>query len=172
MRSLFFSATSVAAVVIGLAGLVTLFIGLRRLLAAAATSRWPSVPGTVLTAQVVEEVSRRASEDDGDGDAPQRVIHTFRAAVTYRYTVDGKVLEGSKIATDAIDSSDPEGAQDLVRGLPPQTAVDVFYDPAQPAKSVLRPGISRASAIVPAVGVGLVLLAAALLAIVWKVSGR
>lgn len=160
MLSLFFSAVSVAAVVIAVAGLTTLGIGLRRLATAGASAKWPSVQGEILTSKVVEE-------DDGDGGKK-----TFRAAITYRYTVAEKVLEGDRTDLNDLSTSDPGPATDLTRSFPAGARADVFYEPANPQNSTLKPGISGASAILPAVGVTLVVLGLSMFGIVWKVSGH
>ncbi len=171
MVSAFFAAVSVAAVVIGVAGVVTFFLGLRRLGEASGSRKWPTVKGTVLTSKVEEQLSRHRDESD-DADAPEQVSRTFKATVTYRYVVAEKTLEGARVAPDELETSDRSAADDLVRTFPPGAPVDVFYDPADPAQSVLKPGISGASAILPAIGVGLVVLGLSMFGIVWKVSGH
>lgn len=162
MLSLFFSAVSVSAVVIGVAGVVTIAIGLRRLATAGASVKWPHVKGEILTSKLEEE-----ADDSGEG-APK----TFRAAVTYRYTVDGKTFEGDRTDLNDLSTSDPAPAQSLLQQFPAGATVDVFYDPQNPSQSLLKPGISGASAIYPAVGLLLVVLGLSMFGIVWKVSGH
>jgi hypothetical protein len=162
MLRLFFSAVSVSAVVIGVAGIVTFFLGLRRLVTAGASSKWPHVKGEILTAKLEEE-----ADDSGEG-GPK----VFRAAVTYRYTVDGKAFEGDRIDLNDLATSNPAPAQDALRAFSAGSSVDVFYEPKEPSRSVLRPGISGASAILPSVGVVLVVLGLSMFGIVWKVSGH
>ena len=167
MSSIFFAAVSVAAVVIAVAGLVTLILGLRRLAAAARTKGWPAVPGTVITSTVEEKVT--TEQDEG---APPREVHLFKAAVTYRYQVDGKPFEGSRIAPDEFETSNRTPAAELAARYPVGASVQVFHAPTIPTDAVLQPGISGASAILPSVGGGLMFLGAAMFAIAWKVSGH
>lgn len=167
MSSAFFAAVSVAAVVIAIAGLVTLGLGLRRLAAAASTRRWPQVPGTILTSTVEEKVSTREQQDGST-----LPVHVFKAAVTYRYQVGATPLEGDRLAPDELETSDRSAAAEHAARYPVGASVQVFHSPTDPAQAVLEPGVSGASAIVPSVGVGLVFLGAAMFAIVWKVSGH
>ena len=157
MSSVFFSAVSVAAVVIAVAGLVTLGLGIRRLAAAARTKNWPQVPGTILTSTVEEKVT--TEQDDG---APPREVHLFKAAVTYRYQAAGKEFEGSRIAPDEFETSHRHTAAELAGRYPVGGSVQVFHEPTAPANALLQPGISGASAILPSVGVGLLFLGAAM----------
>jgi hypothetical protein len=167
MSSIFFAAVSVAAVVIAVAGLVTLGLGLRRLAMAARTKGWPHVPGTILTSTVEEKVT--TEQDEG---APPREVHLFKASVTYRYQVGNEAFEGSRIAPDEFETSNQNTAAELAARYPVGAAVQVFHAPTAPGDSLLQPGISGASAILPSVGVGLMFLGAAMFGIAWKVSGH
>lgn len=169
MLSIFLSAVSVAAVVIAGAGLVTLAVGFVRLAASARTKSWPHVEGTVLSSTVEEKVSQEPSEEDG---APARELRVFTASVKYRYKVGEKQLTGDRLSLDELETSNRNTAVELAARYPPGASISVFYEPRDPTEAVLQPGVSGGSAIIPLVGVGLVLLGAALLAISWKVSGR
>ena len=165
MKALFFSAVSVAAVVITAAGLVVLALGLRNLFRASRTRRWPGVPGTIEAARVVETPSREAGPDG-------QVQTLYRAQVQYRYPgAGGQALSGSRVSLDEVSGSAPGPAQALVARYPPGASVMVFHDPADPAQAVLEPGISGASALLPGVGVGLLALAAGMWGIVRLWSG-
>jgi len=172
MSSLFFAAVSVAAVVIAVAGLVTLVSGFLRLSAAALTRGWPHVPGTILTSTVEERVSTSTLEDLEDDDAPPREVRVFKACVTYRYKVGEKELEGSTLASDELETSLRATAEQLAARYPVGASVEVFHAPTEPSRSVLQPGVSGASAIIPAVGAALVVLGCAMFGIAWKISGH
>jgi len=99
----------------------------REMMLAANSNHWPSVRGTVLDAWFDET---RDAEDD--------VTHT--ANVRYRFKVKGRDYESSRLSyqpTQAALFSDVVG---MLRGVIKGKEVDVYYDPANPARSVLVPG--------------------------------
>lgn len=70
--------------------------------------------------------------------------HTHSAWVRYRYTVDGRAFESTRVEFPPLKLPDPE-ADMLVRAraaYPVGSKIDVFYDPADPARACLIPGIS------------------------------
>lgn len=165
MPALFFAAVATAGSVIAVAGLVTIALGLRRMASARASMGWPSVKGTVLDARIDTEAPDPAAEDD-----EPRQATTFKPVIEYRFVVNGVTYEGARLAPDELDSGDRSVASDIVRAFPTGSPVDVFYDPTNPERAVLRPGISGASMIFPSVGVGLVVLGLSMVGIAWKVS--
>lgn len=91
--------------------------------------RWPHTPGTVLA-------SRLESGKGVDGEV-------FRADVSYRYTVNGEEFVGSRTRFgDRIQLSWRGAAMRVVRRYRVGTAVDVRYDPDDPADAVLEAGVN------------------------------
>lgn len=162
MRPLFFSAVSTAAVVIAGAGLVVLALGLWRLWRAARTRGWAPVPGTIEAAEVEELPGPEGAAGP-----------LYRARVRYRYTPPGgPPRTGTRVSLEEVALSAPGPARAVVARYPPGAAATVHVDPADPARAVLEPGVSGASALLPAVGAGLLGLAAGMGAIVRLWSGR
>jgi hypothetical protein len=90
------------------------------------SQQWPTAEGTL------EEVFLWGRRNvDGEMKDVERL------SVSYRYTVDGKALEGRNVTfytlvypeTVAFAEAHPEGSM-----------VPVYYNPDQPSESVLRPG--------------------------------
>jgi len=88
---------------------------------AAASAKWPSVPGVITDMNISESVS-------SDGS---RVRH---ADVKYSYSVSGKSFQGNRIQVEA--STDVDDAQRYPKG----TAVTVYYNPANAQSAVLEQG--------------------------------
>ncbi len=91
---------------------------------------WPAAGGTITEAKVGESWS-----EDSDGHR-QRSYH---ADVKYTYTVAGRVYSGDQIAFGFKQADrSPDKAQAWASANPPGKSVPVFYNPANPAESVLE----------------------------------
>lgn len=90
-----------------------------------ASLQWPSVPGTVLSSEMVT---------DRTGD-----IVTFTPVVRYAYMVNGQPLQSTRVRFSAARG------KKIVDKYPRGCPVQVFYDPQAPANAVLeRGGSTRA----------------------------
>lgn len=96
-----------------------------------ASRNWPSVPGEIQSAQVVES-------DDGsnNGEGSRR----FTVELVYSYSVAGVALRGTRIRIVAAGHRDAAAAQAELLRYPVGARVEVFYDPADPHSSVLQTG--------------------------------
>lgn len=156
MTSTLLSLLSVTAVALGIAGAVTIIIGVRRLLRAAASTRWASAPGAVVSSELVQRESR-----GGDGPAGVR----FSARVRYRYQVGERTYESERVALDEVPRRADTAPRGTVERYAPGSQVTVRYDPRAPEQAVLEPGLTGLSGLIPAVGVILLGLAVSLFAI-------
>lgn len=123
---------------------------LRNLHFGRASTRWPTAPGEVLTAEI-----HRGGPGNGDE----------AAAVAYAYHVAGRRYVSRRLSYTGWGASD---RWQVVQQFPPGTAVVVAYDAEAPARAVLRPGVSRGTFVRLALGGALLfgplgLLAAAVL---------
>lgn len=92
---------------------------------------WPRTDGRVLEV----DVTHYQGPETG---------HTHAAWVRYRYTVDGRTYEAERVRFSPVKERGPE-ADVLARAaaaFPVGSKHDVFYDPADPARACLIPGIS------------------------------
>ena len=115
---------------VGATGLVLRSIW--HLLSALESRSWPEARGIVMASKLQEE-------RDSEGG------RLYQARVSYRYTVDGGEFVGDRAC---FGDSDQMGwslfARKIVARYRPGDAVTVYYDPSQPRKAVLEPGISGA----------------------------
>jgi hypothetical protein len=117
-------------VVFGLSGLYDLWLGYLALVGATQSARWPSIDGTIRSA---EAAKRTMVGEPG-----------VRPRIVYDYIVDGKPFTGERIAFGMQDNfySGRGFAQKYIERYPSGSRVRVSYDPARPASSVLEPGFS------------------------------
>jgi hypothetical protein len=84
----------------------------------------------------------------------------FRAVIRYAYEARGRRLESDRIAVGShagTASSDREEARRWVERHPVGRDVDVWFDPADPSRSVLVRGVSMAQ-VAAAVAIGIALV--------------
>ncbi len=106
------------------AALLGSFLG-REFLARRAVSAWPATTGTLTQADAVGVFSGGSSK--------------YRIDVEYTYQVDGRPYRGDRLTAGDAYFRDLRSAQAALRGLEPGRPVTVYYDPADPTRSVLRP---------------------------------
>jgi len=123
-----------------------------------ASAAWPSVSGTVLSAELVENgYSRRGKK--------------YKAVVRYSYAVNDAPYNGERIAFDGYGSSFTPNQ--VVEKYAAGTTHPVYYDPANPSEAVLEKGVTASNYILPIVAAvaalgGLAGLAACCLSIVYR----
>ena len=126
-----------------LVGFVLLVVGTWRLMEGSDTRGWESTRGTV----EISEVDRRMVSSSGT----RRTKHY--AVVRYRYQVEGQSYHNDRVSvgggerrTSAVFFSSGGGtgtlteARSIVDRYPQGASVTVFYDPADPTRSVLEQG--------------------------------
>lgn len=123
-----------AAILVAILGVVS-FVRTRRL--ASASTRWPSVSGTITTSSVVEE----QIEDDGDNDnSARRMVYRYQIDLRYAYRVNARDYFGTSagFGWTAI-YGEREQAETAAGRYTPGNSVPVYYDPDHPATAVLEP---------------------------------
>ncbi len=121
------------------------------------STHWQATPGVMTEARIAQTRSPRSTNP------------YWEPRLRYRYIVNGKEHEGSRLSYDQEKTVDREWLQArLTREWLPGTAVTVWVDPANPGKAVLKPGAS--GWLVVFVGVGLVFIGvgAHLFRMAWK----
>jgi hypothetical protein len=116
---------------------------------AAASVAWPTTEGQITVSRV--ERTNRA----GKGKA------NYTAVITYQYSLDGKTFEGDRVwfGDGYLASHELASAfRAAVHRYPVGKAVNVHYDPAEPAESVLEPGPTWSGSALYFVGLGLMTL--------------
>ncbi|HEY0053535.1 MAG TPA: DUF3592 domain-containing protein [Caulobacteraceae bacterium] len=106
------------------------FFHLRAAKKASSSAGWPTAPGTIQASVVRENV-----ETDADNNAET----IFYSEVAYTYEVAGKVYTSTRIGYGAsIRFQEAAPARAVCDRYPQGAAVQVRYDPANPAESVLE----------------------------------
>ena len=124
-------------VVIAIAVFFGVFIGIAvivKLREVRAASRWPSVPGKVISASASakEVTTHHATEDGEEGKTEKRNF----ARISYRYKVGAKEYTCSRLSIgEDMGNDDVEGK---LKRYPVGKAVEVFYNPVDPGKAVLE----------------------------------
>jgi hypothetical protein len=138
-------------------GVAFFVAGVRDALRAARTRRWPTVPGTVVSAEELQHVRPPLEGQDGRSTGAPR-LH-FEARVHYEYTV-GQVHIGSTVLRlGATETSNEQQVQATLSRYLPGQAVPISYNPQDPTESVLEPGAHPVDFARLVVGVILVVLA-------------
>lgn len=107
---------------------------------ARASEAWPAVDG-IITAS---DVSHSTDAEGGE---------TYSPEITYRYQVDTVSYENGTIKFGENAYSSRREAEQIAAGYPVGRDVTVYYNPDQPDRSVLEPGVSGGSYIVLGIGV-------------------
>lgn len=113
---------------------------------AKASASWPTAEGVVTSS----EVSHSTDSDGGDSYSPE---------VTYRYQVGDVRYENNTIKFGENAYSSRRQAENIADTYPVGRDVTVYYDPGQPDRSVLEPGVSGGSYIVLGIGVFFIVIA-------------
>ncbi|WP_299460459.1 DUF3592 domain-containing protein [uncultured Gimesia sp.] len=111
--------------------------GLHSLAAAIDSKSWPVTDGVVTRSSVktfVTEVREKGRV------VPNRQSRSYSPEVEYRYTVDGLELTGTRVSVEDASIGTKDSAQAIVDQYPVHKAVQVSYQPQQPANAVLEPG--------------------------------
>lgn len=98
----------------------------RKIVLSITAQRWPTTTGRLTS--VENKISR-------DSESSSREI-----VVTYSYTINGQTYEGNVIHPSYTNSSVEEANNQLEAKLSPGKAVEVYYNPANPKRSMLSTG--------------------------------
>ena len=105
-----------------LAGLIAIISGLRNVLRALASKRWPQVHGQIT------EVKSVFTND------------VYSPEIRYEYVVNGHAFTGNTITIGDFCSSSPSYTKRVLARYPLDSTVLVSFNPEQPQDSVLEPG--------------------------------
>ncbi|CAN5242636.1 hypothetical protein BH09MYX1_BH09MYX1_43420 [soil metagenome] len=114
-----------------------LVVGLRIILRERRTRSWPKAPGTILASSVATETGTVRDRNNEDVDST-----SYQPSVVYRYVVDGKSFDGTRVKLSPSSMSDPKRAKEFLDRYPFGAKVDVAYDPADPKSAYLESGTS------------------------------
>jgi hypothetical protein len=75
-------------------------------------------------------------------------------ALSYDYTVDGHPFTGHRYSFNLESSSDRDARANFVQAHPPGTPIEIWYEPRDPAISVVIPGLREEAASLAGLAVG------------------
>jgi hypothetical protein len=93
---------------------------------ASASSSWPSVAGTVEKCEIRQIVKTRSTQ--------------YKVAMVYSYQVEQKRYSGERFNTRENYLSGEEDAKRVAASFAPGAECRIFYDPSDPAQSVIETG--------------------------------
>jgi hypothetical protein len=126
----------IAVVVFGGLGTYYARMGVVRIQEGLASRSWPAIGGIVTSAEVTAIESRPTR--------PQQVTYgrSWFASVHTRYIIDGMQFESDRITLDESQHFFRFLAELAIRPYPRDAHVVVYYDPADPTRAVLEPGLT------------------------------
>jgi len=155
-------------VVLTVLGLAMAAFGVYFILYSNEATSWSSVEGRIVNTMVRTHTTSTPST--AATAAARERLRTYYPSVTYRWTVDGQSYQGSRysLGQEQDDFPEREDAERAATAFPAGSAIEVFYDPADPASAVLSRS-RQAGAFVP-LPLGLLILLTGVVGL--KYSGR
>jgi hypothetical protein len=139
--------------------LVIMGIGVRNVMRAHGSSRWPQVPGVVAQSKSGTETGFNDREPLTERDYLQDGYATmYLADIRFRYTVGGRNYSTDKLHFgQTVSSGDSSEAQLRLFKYPLGSAVTVSYNPANPSIAAVEPGLTRDLFYIPGAALGLLI---------------
>ncbi len=130
------------------AGIALAVWGFMNLSTALQSKAWPTAEGKITSSTVVKKIERYT-----DSDHHRRTRTIYTPQLRYSYAADGRTLIGSRITLSDSGSSSESRARKISRRYPAGSTCTVFYNPDNPAESLLKAGITFGTLLFPAMGV-------------------
>lgn len=140
-------AGALACALIGVVGVLVALWGRSFIARDRAIGRWPKAPGTITSSRYESETGTTRDAEGYDVTST-----TFTPVVAYRYTVQGREYDGSKVARVAERTGDAKRVKACIDRYPPGARVEVLYDPADPATAYLETRTSGGAVFLMAFG--------------------
>ena len=131
--------------VLVLAGVGIAVYGTGTVIEAYESTDWPQTDGSV----AASGVDMKSDATDGRTRALR-----YSPAVSYGYDVDGRTYFSDRLGFTRVWTGEESDAQAIVRRYPVGQAVTVYYDPDDPLRAVLTPGVSLNSTLGLLFGLG------------------
>jgi hypothetical protein len=144
--------TTVWAILFLAVGIAITAFGVYRLRIVRASAKWPTVTATVVSS----DVETRHRSGDATGMRTERGFE-YLPRIAYEYSVDGVRHQSDRITFDDLRFDNHITAKAIADRYASGSEVSVYYDPEQPGRAVLEPGLSWTAYLLPAFGVVLML---------------
>ncbi len=113
------------------AGCAAVYYGGRGIIMGTASSKWPSVKGTIKKCEPIRFSSNKKNSSSS----------VYHARVVYEFTVDGKTFTGDRYSYGEPTQGSYSSADNAKRQFPQGNDIKVYYAPDDPRESVLEAGI-------------------------------
>ena len=123
---------SIGYIILLVIGLVVLFAMGRNVLQGRKSQAWPTAPGKV---QYTGMETYQSRDEDGSTST------TYGATIQYTYNVGGQEYESNRRTFANVRTSSRRRAEQILAKYPQGSPVNVYYDPENPAESVLETGV-------------------------------
>ena len=144
-----------------LCGVAMLAAGGRNLWLAHASQKWPLADGEVVYS--VGDSSDSVTEDE-DGERTRSTSYSTR--LVYRYTPGGMERYGNVWQFGQLSGASAEWAANIAEKYPKGQKLKVAYDPSNPDRCVLEPGIGSDAYWIPGIGLALLLFSLGVILII------
>ncbi len=111
-------------------GLILGGVGAYRYNVGKQSASWPAVTGTVTYSRAQPTTTENNRKE-------------YRLSVRYSYSVDGKSYSGDRVTASDMYEKTLNAAQERLKKYPAGGEVRVYYDPDNPASSVLETGMKK-----------------------------
>ncbi len=123
-------------------GALLILWGVSAALSATRTTHWPTVSGRVIASRI--EVKEQKTLSPSSKGASYYKQKRYYPKIEYPYSVQGKEFTGTKVKalfSGRISYLTEWQAQNVINKYPEGKNVLVFYDPNDPARACLEPGV-------------------------------
>jgi hypothetical protein len=108
---------------------IAAYFAIARFLEARESLRWPTSEAVVVASEIEENRS-----------IPKKP--SFTPKVRFKYSVEGRELTGTAISNHDVGYGDRSNAQEIVDKYRVNSLHTAYYDPVNPKKAVLEPGLN------------------------------
>jgi hypothetical protein len=139
-------------------GIGMIVFGVSNIRTAKDSETWPSKEGVILKSKISVNTS-----DDGT---------TYGADVSYEFRVGDMKYKGDKVTISEVSTSNRSRAKKIVKRYRKGSEVPVFYDPNDPERNVLEPGLSGGSWLLPGIGLAFLIIPLIILITIEKANRK
>jgi len=115
---------------------------------------WPTTAGTIVYAGW--QSYQRSGAYIGPNYNAAPFLH--QPDIHYRYEVNGRVYEGSRVSLHDHRDGNLGNVKAIVERYPVGSAIEVYFDPSEPSQAILEPGVAWFNVLFLGMGVVFVLV--------------
>jgi hypothetical protein len=124
---------SIAYIILLVIGVIALVFFGRNVMLGRKSQNWPNAPGTILQTGME---TYQSTDEDGSTST------TYDATIMYSYEVGDQSYQGNRRTFTNVRTGSRRRVEQILARYPQGGAVSVYYDPANPAESVLETGVN------------------------------